>query len=97
MANLQKVVKVTKAQYNILASGGTVGGYTGLSNDYMNKFTADDGVMPNVTFLSEYYTDPDQFLDPGTDTFQVYRAFVRWSQDVKTFSISMNAGGGYTE
>lgn len=71
--------------------------WPGLSNDYMNKFTADDGVMPNVTFLSEYYTDPDQFLDPGTDTFQVYRAFVRWSQDVKTFSISMNAGGGYTE
>jgi len=35
MAQLKKVVKLTQAQYNILASGGTVGSYTGLSEDYI--------------------------------------------------------------
>jgi len=35
MANLQKVVKVTQAQYDTLASGGTVGSYTGLNDNYI--------------------------------------------------------------
>lgn len=35
MANLQKVVKLTKAQYNTLSAGGTVGGYTGLNDNYI--------------------------------------------------------------
>ena len=35
MANLKKVVKLTEAQYETLAAGGTVGEYTGLSENYM--------------------------------------------------------------
>lgn len=35
MANLQKIVKVTQAQYDTLASGGTVGSYTGLDDNYV--------------------------------------------------------------
>lgn len=35
MANLQKVVKLTQAQYDILAAGGTVGSYTGLNANYI--------------------------------------------------------------
>ena len=35
MANLQKIVKVTQAQYDVLASGGTVGSYTGLDDNYI--------------------------------------------------------------
>jgi len=35
MANLQKVIKLTAEQYNTLASGGTVGDYTGLDSNYM--------------------------------------------------------------
>ena len=35
MANLEKVVKVTQAQYDTLASGGTVGSYTGLNDNYV--------------------------------------------------------------
>lgn len=35
MANLQKVIKVTQAQYDILAAGGTVGSYTGLDDNYV--------------------------------------------------------------
>ena len=35
MANLQKVIKVTQAQYDTLAAGGTVGSYTGLNDNYI--------------------------------------------------------------
>lgn len=35
MANLQKVIKVTQAQYDTLAAGGTVGSYTGLDDNYI--------------------------------------------------------------
>lgn len=42
MANLQKVIKVTQEQYDILASGGTVGGYTGLNENYIYLVQKDD-------------------------------------------------------
>ena len=35
MANLKKVLKLTQSQYDILASGGTVGSYTGLDDRYL--------------------------------------------------------------
>ena len=35
MADLQKVVKLTSSQYSTLASGGTVGSYTGLDSSYL--------------------------------------------------------------
>ncbi len=35
MPNLQKIVKVTQAQYDTLSSGGTVGSYTGLNDNYV--------------------------------------------------------------
>ena len=35
MANLQKIIKVTQAQYNTLAEGGTVGSYTGLDPNFL--------------------------------------------------------------
>lgn len=35
MPNLEKIVKVTQEQYNTLASGGTVGEYTGLNDNYV--------------------------------------------------------------
>ncbi len=35
MADLQKVIKLTSSQYSTLASGGTVGSYTGLDSSYL--------------------------------------------------------------
>ena len=35
MANLEKVIKLTQAQYDTLLNGGTVGSYTGLNPDYI--------------------------------------------------------------
>ena len=33
--NLQKIIKLTQAQYDTLSSGGTVGDYTGLNDNYL--------------------------------------------------------------
>lgn len=33
--NLQKIIKLTQDQYNTLSNGGTVGGYTGLNDNYL--------------------------------------------------------------
>lgn len=32
---LQKIIKLTQAQYNVLANGGTIGDYTGLNDNYL--------------------------------------------------------------
>lgn len=33
--NLQKIIKLTQNQYDILSNGGTVGDYTGLNDNYL--------------------------------------------------------------
>ena len=49
MANLEKVIKVTQAQYETLEQGGTVGDYTGIN--------------PNYLYLTEYTGDgPETYL-----------------------------------
>ena len=49
MANLQKVIKVTKAQYDILAAGGTVGDYTGLDDNYIYLVRDDSAPIIDIT------------------------------------------------
>ena len=39
---LQKIVKVTQQQYDVLKNGGTVGGYTGLNSNYIYLVQEDD-------------------------------------------------------
>ena len=51
MANLQKVIKLTQAQYDTLAAGGTVGQYTGLNDNYIYL------VKDTNTYATEDYVD----------------------------------------
>ena len=48
MPNLQKIVKVTQAQYDILAAGGTVGSYTGLNENYVYLIEDTNTYITNV-------------------------------------------------
>ena len=48
MANLQKIIKVTKAQYEVLKAGGTVGGYTGLNDNYIYHVKDTNTYITNV-------------------------------------------------
>ena len=47
MPNLQKVIKVTQAQYDILAGGGTVGDYTGLNANYIYLIVDENEYITN--------------------------------------------------
>lgn len=49
MANLQKVVKLTKAQYDTLASGGTVGSLTGLDDNFLYLVKDDSAPIIDIT------------------------------------------------
>ena len=51
MADLQKIIKVTQAQYNILKAGGTVGEYTGIDPNYLYL------VKDTNTWATEDYVD----------------------------------------
>lgn len=43
---LQKIVKLTQEQYDILESGGTVGSYTGLNSNYIYLVQDDNNYVP---------------------------------------------------
>ena len=58
MADLQKIIKVTQAQYDILKAGGTVGDYTGIDPNYLylvkdTNVWATDTLAP-VAFSGDY-------------------------------------------
>ena len=44
--NLQKIIKLTLAQYTTLSNGGTVGGYTGLNDNYLYLIQDDTQYQP---------------------------------------------------
>ena len=53
--NLQKIIKLTKTQYETLSSGGTVGDYTGLNDNYLYLIQEDTDSLPllkNITSSS---------------------------------------------
>lgn len=46
--NLEKVIKVTQSQYDILASGGRVGDYVGLQDDYIYMIEDENEYLPTT-------------------------------------------------
>lgn len=67
MANLQEIVKVTQSQYNTLASGGTVGSYTGLNDNYIYLVEQEQEYIPTAggEIIDDGYLG---FLDSNDDT-----------------------------
>ena len=53
MANLQKIIKVTQAQYDTLRAGGTVGEYTGLNENYIYFVKDELGCIPKILYTTE--------------------------------------------
>ena len=54
MAELEKVIKLRRDQYNTLAGGGTVGDYTGLDDDYLYLIPDDSDLAPAYSTSSTY-------------------------------------------
>ena len=69
MANLEKVIKVTQAQYDTLASGGTVGSYTGLNDNYVYLVEDNNEYLPVITVTNSLKVSDlplNCYLDGGT-------------------------------
>lgn len=61
MATLDKIVKVTQAQYDTLAAGGTVGDYTGLNSDYIYLIQSPQKYVHNIQIYSNSVSTSYQF------------------------------------
>lgn len=64
--------------------------WPGMSQDYLQKFAADDGIMPNVVFRTARYSSWDEVINNNQLGLQVYQAFVRSGQSQENFNLSMN-------
>lgn len=59
--NLQKIIKLTQAQYDILAAGGTVGDYTGLNDNYLyliqdtTEYITEEDLTEAINGVSQFY------------------------------------------
>ena len=68
--------------------------WPGFSNDYINKFTADDGKIPNVIFRTKRYVSWDEVVNNNSQGYQVYQAFVRPGQSKDNFNLTMQSWRG---
>lgn len=66
---LEKIIKVTQAQYDTLASGGTVGEYTGLSPSYLYLILNDNEVTNIINGQGSGSVQMVQDGDSGTFDF----------------------------
>jgi hypothetical protein len=88
MADLQKIVKLTQAQYDILASGGTVGDFTGLNDSYL-YFIQDE---------HDYVTLDTIQTITGNKTFEGIVDITSGTAKLKTIQIPSASGGNtYTK
>jgi hypothetical protein len=69
MAQLQKIIKVTQEQYDILQSGGTVGDYTGIDPSFIylveDNGGASGGGLIKVTYEELVALRDNKELLPG--------------------------------
>ena len=91
MADLEKVIKVTQSQYDILASGGSVGSYVGLSSGYI-YLVEDTTQYATVGMLSAYvpYNGANRTVDLGYQTLDVDRIDMYNSDD--DYEVSIQPG-----
>ena len=62
---LEKVIKLTQAQYDTLANGGTVGSYTGLDPDYI--YLVEDGtVYASQSWVENNYQQKGSYVTEGS-------------------------------
>lgn len=63
---LKKIVKLTQAQYDTLASGGTVGDYTGLDDDFLYVIQGQPNYYTKSESDSRYSTSSHTHTCTGT-------------------------------
>jgi len=86
--DLQKVIKLTSSQYSILASGGTVGSYTGLNSSYLYLISDTTQYVPLAGTTSLYGSvipATTGILNLGSDTKR-FKSIYAYSLNARTLS-----------
>lgn len=76
MANLEKIIKVTQEQYDILASGGKVGDYVGLQDNYVYMI---EDTNEYITTAGGVLTGNLCFKEISNGTFPVTSSAIVWN------------------
>ena len=76
MANLEKIIKVTQEQYDILASGGKVGDYVGLQDNYVYMI---EDTNEYITTAGGTLTGNLYFKEISNGTFPVTSSGIVWN------------------
>ena len=76
MANLEKIIKVTQEQYDILASGGKVGDYVGLQDNYVYMI---EDTNEYITTAGGVLTGNLCFKEISNGTFPVTSSGIVWN------------------
>ena len=76
MSNLQKIIYLTKTQYDTLAGGGTVGSLTGLNDEYL-YCTTNDKIL--IDDLANDFVLPVSNGGTGTASFTIDSAIISGS------------------
>ena len=92
MADLGKVIKLTASQYSTLASGGTVGSYTGLNSSYLYLVENSVHYIPlggTTSLYGSIVPSADKSVDLGSTTrriLDIYASSVNVASRVSIFS-----------
>lgn len=94
MDTLQKIVKVTQQQYDILKNGGTVGDYTGLNSNYIYLVQEDynDITYANLNNTNSLGTIGTTYklYEVGVDDNGKLAVYVPWTDHNTTYSKATN-------
>lgn len=94
MSYLQKIIKLTQAQYDSLAAGGTVGSYTGLNDNYL-YLIQDSAEYATVDALDAAVDDlTDMIATKANDSDVVKLTGDQTVSGVKTFNDNMKFASG---
>lgn len=92
---LEKIIKVTQAQYDTLASGGMVGEYTGLSPSYLYLILNDDEVTNIIDGQGSGSAQMVQDGDSGTFDFTNKNPNATSADSTLTGQIAYGATGNF--
>ncbi len=79
-SNLEKIIKLTQAQYDILSSGGTVGDYTGLNDNYLYL------IQDDTEYITDVKVNNSSIVSSGVANLVTNSAYDASSNKIATMS-----------
>ena len=89
--NLQKIIKLTQNQYDILSNGGTVGSYTGLNDNYLYL------IQDNTEYITDVKINNSSIVNSGIANFVTNTVYNASTNKIATMSDLPNMSNYYAK